>query len=78
MSSSASPLPESRQELLEIIDNLTTKNEQLEAKVRWFEEQFHLSRHRQFGPSSERSIKEQRILFNEAEVIAEAGPAEEI
>jgi transposase len=70
MSSSASPLPESRQELIEII-------EKLEAKVRWFEEQFHLARHKQFGASSERSVKEQGNLFNEAEVIAEAGPVEE-
>ena len=77
MSSSASPLPENRQELVKIIDSLTTKNEQLEAKVRWFEEQFHLARHRQFGASSERSIKEQPNLFNEAEAIAEEGPVEE-
>jgi transposase len=77
MSSSAPSLPENRQELVEIIDSLTTKNEQLEAKVRWFEEQFHLSRHKQFGASSERSVKEQRHLFNEAEAIAEDGPAEE-
>jgi exonuclease VII small subunit len=39
MSSSASPLAESRQELVKIIESLTTQNEQLEAKVRWFEEQ---------------------------------------
>jgi transposase len=77
MSSSAPSLPGNRQELVEIIDSLTTKNEQLEAKVRWFEEQFHLSRHKQFGASSERSVKEQRHLFNEAEAIAEDGPAEE-
>jgi transposase len=77
MPSSASPLPENRQELVEIIDSLTTKNEQLEEKVRWFEEQFHLSRHKQFGASSERSIKEQPNLFNEAEAIAEDGPVEE-
>jgi transposase len=70
MQSSSSPLPESRQELIEII-------EKLEAKVRWFEEQFHLARHKQFGASSERSVKEQGNLFNEAEVIAEAGPVEE-
>jgi transposase len=63
--------------LVEIIDNLTTKNEQLEAKLHWFEEQFHLARHKQFGASSERSVREQRHLFNEAEAIAEAGPAEE-
>jgi transposase len=78
MSSSTSPLPESRQELVGIIDSLTTKNEQLEAKVRWFEEQFHLSRHKQFGASSERSVKEQQNLFNEAEAIAEDGPVEEV
>lgn len=77
MSSNASPLPESRQELVEIIDDLTTKNEQLEAKVRWFEEQFHLARHKQFGASSERSVKEQRNLFNEAEAISEAGFVDE-
>lgn len=77
MSSSSSHLPESHQELEKIIDNLTTRNEQLEAKVRWFEEQFHLARHKQFGTSSERSIKDQPNLFNEAEVIAEAGPVEE-
>jgi transposase len=77
MSSSSSRLPESHQELAKIIDSLTTRNEQLEAKVRWFEEQFHLARHKQFGTSSERSIKEQPNLFNEAEAIAEAGPVEE-
>ena len=77
MSSNASLLPESREELAKIIDSLTTKNEQLEEKVRWFEEQFHLARHKQFGTSSERSVKEQQYLFNEAEAIAEAGPVEE-
>ena len=77
MSSSSAPLPESRKELVEIIHNLETQKEQLEQKVRWFEEQFHLARHKQFGASSERSVTEQRHLFNEAESIAEAGPVEE-
>lgn len=77
MSSNTSSLPESRQELIGLIESLTTKNEQLETKVRWFEEQFHLARHKQFGPSSERSTKEQGNLFNEAEAIAENGPVEE-
>jgi transposase len=77
MSSSSEPLPKSRQELVKIIDTLAAKNEQLEAKVLWFEEQFHLARHKQFGASSEHSIKEQRNLFNEAEALAEAGPVEE-
>jgi L-fucose isomerase-like protein len=74
---SCEPLPENRQELVKIIDTLAAKNEQLEAKVRWFEEQFQLARHKQFGASSEHSIKEQRHLFNEAEALAEAGPVEE-
>jgi transposase len=77
MSSSASPLPESRQELIDLVSQQATQIEQLEAKLHWFEEQFHLARHKQFGPSSERSVKEQRNLFNEAEAIAEAGPVEE-
>jgi transposase len=78
MSSSASPLPENRKELENLVNQQATQIEQLEAKVRWFEEQFHLSRHKQFGASSERSVKEQRNLFNEAEAIAEDGPAEEV
>ena len=78
MSSSESNLPENRQELLNLVNHQATQIEQLEAKVRWFEEQFHLARHRQFGASSERSIKEQRNLFNEAEAIAEDGPVEEV
>jgi transposase len=77
MSSSVFPLPENRQELVNLVNQQATQIEQLESKVRWFEEQFHLSRHKQFGASSERSIKEQRHLFNEAEAIAEAGPVEE-
>ena len=69
MSSNASSLPKDPQELAKIIDNLTRRNEQLEAKVRWFEEQFHLARHKQFGASSKKSSKEQRNLFNEDEAI---------
>ena len=77
MLSSESPLPKSPEKLIKIIDKLTAKNDQLEEKVRWFEEQFHLARHKQYGASKERSIKEQGDLFNEAEAIAEDGPFEE-
>ncbi len=77
MQSNASQLPEDRKELIKIIENLATQNEQLEAKIRWFEEQFHLARHKQYGASSERNLREQRNLFNEAEAIAEGGPFEE-
>ena len=77
MSSDPQTLPEDRQELADLVRKQAAEIEQLSAKVRWFEEQFHLARHKQFGTSSERSVKEQGELFNEAEVIAEAGPAEE-
>ena len=77
MPSSASQLLENHQKLVDLVNQQATQIEQLEAKVRWFEEQFHLSRHKQFGASSERSDKEQQYLFNEAEAIAEDGPVEE-
>ena len=77
MSSSGSALPESHQELLDLVTKQATQIEQLQQKVLWFEEQFHLAKHKQFGPSSEKSSKEQRNLFNEAEAIAEDGPFEE-
>jgi len=77
MPSNGSSLPESRHELVNLVNQQATQIEQLEAKVRWFEEQFHLTRHKQFGASSEQSTKEQRNLFNEAEAIAEDGPFEE-
>ena len=76
--SSGSPTPQnSKEELLDLVNKQAATIEQLESKVRWFEEQFHLSRHKQFGASSERSVHEQGALFNEAEVIAEAGPVDE-
>lgn len=45
---------------------------ELNAKVKWFEEQFRLSQSRQFGRSSEQTVSEQISIFNEAE--AEAKP----
>ena len=77
MSLSSSPLPDKHQELVDLVYKQASQIEQLQEKVRWFEEQFHLSRHKQFGASSERSVKEQPNLFNEAEAIAEDGPVEE-
>ncbi len=77
MSKDSQTLPESRQELIDLVNRQATQIEQLTAKVQWFEEQFHLARQKQFGASSERSVKEQGELFNEAEAIAEAGPVEE-
>lgn len=57
---------------------LERENAELTAKLNWFMEQFRLSKQRQFGVSSERTAPEHRqlLLFNEAEVEAQAAPAE--
>lgn len=62
------------------IDNLKTKNttkysveelqmqiEELTAKLNWYEEQYKLSKQKQFGASSEKTAANQTSLFNEAE-----------
>ena len=51
---------------------------ELTAKLKWFEEQFRLSRRKQFGASSEKTISEQINLFNEAEDIADPALEEPI
>ena len=48
----------------------------LEALVKYYEEQFRLAKHRQFGASSEKSEYDQLSLFNEAEVTADENIAE--
>ena len=53
---------------------LEQQNAELVAKLNWFQEQFHLNRHRQFGSSSEKTPSEQIQLFNEAEVEAKPAP----
>lgn len=63
---------ETIEDLRQQVQLLKQQNAELTAKLRWFEEQFHLARHRQFGASSERTLPEQSLLFNEAE--AEASP----
>lgn len=57
-------------------ERLEQQNAELTAKLHWFEEQFRLSKHRQFGSSSEQTIQEQQQLFNEAEVEAQPTLAE--
>lgn len=51
---------------------------ELESLVSFYEEQFRLSKHRQFGASSEKSEYDgdQLNLFNEAEVVAEVSVPE--
>lgn len=54
---------------------LARENEELKAKLRWYEEQFRLAQRRRFAASSEKTHPDQLLLFNEAE--AEADPAKE-
>lgn len=60
-------------ELQQKCDSLEKKNAELTAKIKWFEEQFRLSKQRQFGSSSEKTNPDQLELplFNEAEVEAD-------
>ena len=58
------------EQLNDKILNLEQQNAELDAKLKWYEEQFRLSRQKQFGASSEKTSTEQINLFNEAEDIA--------
>jgi len=55
----------------ENIAGLQARIIELEALVKYYEELFRLSKHRQFDASSEKSEYDQLSLFNEAEVTAE-------
>jgi len=57
------------------IAKLSKQNEELTAKLKWYEEQFRLAQRKRFGASSEKTHPDQLDLFNEAE--AEADPAKE-
>ena len=52
----------------EEITYLKLQVNELTTKVNWYEEQFRLSKQREFGRSSEKSAPEQLGIFNEAEV----------
>lgn len=58
------------EQLHDKILNLELQNAALDAKLKWYEEQFRLSRQKQFGASSEKTSPEQINLFNEAEDIS--------
>ncbi len=49
-------------------ENLQLENAELKAKLTWYEEQFRLYKHKQFGAASERH-EGQGNLFNEAEAV---------
>jgi len=52
-------------------ESLKAENAELARKIEWLTEQFRLSRHRQFGASSEKSEYDQLSIFNEAEATAD-------
>jgi len=58
------------------IEEQNARIAELEAMVKYFEELFRLSKHRQFGASSEKSEYDQLGLFNETEATADANVAE--
>lgn len=58
------------EQLNDKILNLEQQNAELNARVKWYEEQFRLSRQKQFGASSEKTTPEHINLFNEVEEIA--------
>ena len=56
-----------------LITALKNRITELETLVKYYEEQFRLAKHRQFGSSSEKSTHDEQIsLFNEAEATAQA------
>jgi len=59
------------------VTELQERIAELEALVKYYEEQLRLSKHRQFGPSSEKGeVPEQLNLFNEAEATADLAQPE--
>ena len=64
---------------LSVYENFLKQAEQiaeLKQQVQWLTEQFRLSRHKQFGSSSEQTDIEQLSLFNEAEQTADLSAPE--
>ena len=58
-------------QLLSIIEQKDRRIAELEQQVQWFIEQVRLSKHRQFGISSEQTNIEQIHLFNELEAVSD-------
>lgn len=55
---------------------LKAEKQHLEAQVNWLKDQFKLSRHRQFGPASEKTsaLLQNELVFNEAEAVSDSAP----
>jgi|GEM_PF-613431 len=58
-------------ELKDKCARLEQEKEELSARLNWYEEQFRLSKQKQFGSSSEKTDDNKRRLFDEAEVEAD-------
>lgn len=60
------------------IEYYKARNEELEAKLRWYEEQFRLFQKQKYGASSEKTNEDQLTLslFNEAEDTADLNTEE--
>jgi len=56
-----------KSELEDKNEKLSMEVEQLQAKVKWYEEQIRLSAHKKFGTSSEMTDTDQMSIFKEAE-----------
>jgi transposase len=66
-----------RSELETFAMQKSLENEELAAKLAWYEEQFRISRSKRFGRSSEQTYEGQLSVFNEAESENSAGPVSE-
>ena len=67
MNNTAEKLKNTIEELENKCSLLEQQNAELNAKVKWFEEQYRLSQKLKYGSSSEKTSPEQINLFNEAE-----------
>lgn len=77
MDTKHSPSSSSIEALQSANEHLELQLIELKAKLAWYEEQYRLFKHKQFGAASER-YEGQGLLFNEAEAIEDEEPTEEI
>ena len=73
MKSLTETLPNDTAALHKMVQDYQLTVEQLQKKLKWYEEQLRLFQHKRFGASSEK-YPEQMDLFNEAESILDALP----
>lgn len=64
--------PQATEYYKERAEKLQLEKEELEIKVKWYEEQFRLAQQKRFGSSSEKTNPDQLSFFNEAEGTADS------